>query len=55
MFIQEVHQRRLNATNITAGQQGYVQNAFAALTDESTDNDDDDVQTVITQMAVLTT
>ena len=54
-FIQEAYQRRLNATNITSGQQGYVQNAFAVLADESTDDDDDDVQTVITQMAALTT
>ena len=44
----------LNATNVTAGLQGYVQNAFAALGEES-DEDDNDVQTVITQMAVLTT
>ena len=31
-----------------------MQNAFAALTEESED-EDDDVQTVITQMAALTT
>ncbi len=54
MFIQEVYTRRLNATNITAGQQGYVQNVYATLTEESTKNEDDDVQTVITQMAALT-
>ena len=41
-------------TSITAGSQGYVQNAFAALGEES-DEDDDDMQTVITQMAALTT
>jgi hypothetical protein len=44
----------LNATSITAGSQGYVQNAFAALR-EGSKNEDDDVQTVITQMAALTT
>lgn len=54
-FIQEAYTRRLNATNITAGQHGYVQNAYAALAEESTDEEDDDVQTVITQMAALTT
>jgi hypothetical protein len=53
-FVQECYTRRLNATNITAGLQGYVQNAFAALGKESNE-DDDDVQTVITQMAALTT
>jgi len=54
MFVQECYTRRLNATNIAAGSQGYVRNAFAALGEESDDNDDD-VQTVITQMAALTT
>ncbi len=34
--------------------QGYVQNAFAALAEESNAGDDD-VQMVITQMAALTT
>jgi hypothetical protein len=53
-FVQECYTRHLNATNITAGLQGYVQNDFAALGKES-DDDDDDVQTVITQMAALTT
>jgi len=53
-FIQEAYTRRLNATSITAGAQGYVQNAYAALAEESED-DDDDVHTVITQMAALTT
>ena len=53
-FVQECYTRRLNATSITAGLQGYVQNAFAALGEES-DEDDDNVQTVITQMAALTT
>ncbi len=46
-FIQEAYTRCLNATNITAGQQGYVQNA--------SNDEDDNVQTVITQMAALTT
>ena len=41
-------------TSITAGSQGYVQKAFAALGEEL-DKDDNDVQTVITQMAALTT
>ena len=53
-FVQECYTRCLNATSITAGLQGYVQNAFAALGEES-DEDDDNVQTVITQMAALTT
>jgi hypothetical protein len=46
--------RCLNAASITAGAQAYVQNAFAALTEEL-DDKDDDVQTVITQMAAFTT
>jgi hypothetical protein len=41
-------------TSITAGAQGYVQNAFATLIEEL-DDKDYDVQTVMTQMAVLTT
>jgi hypothetical protein len=53
-FIQECYTRGLNATSITTGAQGYVQNAFAALHEES-DKEDDDVQTIITQMAALTT
>lgn len=48
--------RRLNATDITARQQGYVQNVNAALAKDSTEeDDDDDVKTVITQMAALAT
>jgi hypothetical protein len=54
-FIQEAYTCRLNATNITAKQHGYVQNAYAALAEESTDEEGNDVQTVITQMAALTT
>jgi hypothetical protein len=53
-FVHKCYTRCLNATNITAGLQGYVQNAFAALGEES-NKDDDNVQTVITQMAALTT
>jgi len=53
-FIQEAYTRQLNATSITTGAQGYVQNAHAALAEESEDNDDD-VYMVITQMAALTT
>jgi len=53
-FVQECDTRRLNASNITSGAQGYVQNAFAVLQEES-EEEDDDVQTVITQMAALTT
>jgi len=34
--------------------QGYVQNTFSVLQEES-EEEDDDVQTVITQMAALTT
>jgi hypothetical protein len=44
----------LNATGITTSAQGYVQNAFAALHKES-EEEDGDVQTIITQMAALTT
>ena len=44
-FVQECYMRCFNTTNITAGSQGYVQNAFAALGEES-NNDDNDVQTV---------
>jgi hypothetical protein len=54
-FIQEAYTRCLNATNITSIQQGHVQNAYAALAEESTNNEDNNVQTVITQMAALTT
>jgi hypothetical protein len=53
-FVQECYTRRLNASSITSGAQGYVQNAFTALQEES-EEEDDDVQTVITQMAALTT
>ena len=53
-FIQEVYQRRLNATSNTSGQHGYVQNAFAVLK-ELDDDEDANVATVITQMAALTT
>ena len=53
-FVQECYTRCFNTTSITTGAQGYVQNAFAALTEES-DDDEDDVQMVITQMAALTT
>jgi hypothetical protein len=54
-FIQEVYTRRLNTTNITAGQHSYVQNAFAMLAKESTKDKENNVQTVIMQMAALTT
>ena len=53
-FIQESYIRCLNATSIITSPQGYVQNAYTALAEESED-EDDDVQTVITQMAALTT
>jgi hypothetical protein len=53
-FVQECYTRRLNATSITTGAKGYVQNAFAALHEESNE-EDADVQMVITQMAALTT
>ena len=53
-FIQESYTRRMNASSITSGAHRYVQNAYAALGEES-DEEDDDVQTVITQMAALTT
>jgi len=48
------HQRRLNATGNTSGQHRYVQNVFAIL-EESDDDKDGDLATVITQMAALTT
>jgi hypothetical protein len=53
-FVQECHTRCLNATSITAGSQGYVQNAFATLMEEL-DDKDNNMQTVMTQMAMLTT
>jgi hypothetical protein len=53
-FIQEAYTRRLNATSITTGTQGYVQNAHAALAEES-EEEEDNVHTVITLMAALTT
>jgi len=54
MFVQECYTRQLNASSITSGAHGYVQNAFSVLQEESKE-EDDDVQTVITQMAALTT
>jgi len=54
MCVQECYTRRLNASSITSGAHGYVQNTFAVLQEES-EEEDDDVQTVITQMAALTT
>ncbi len=47
MFIQKAYTRHFNATNITAGEHDYVQNAYAMLTKESTDKEGNDVQTVI--------
>jgi len=46
--------RRLNASSITSGAHEYVQNALSVLQEESKE-EVDDVQTVITQMAALTT
>jgi hypothetical protein len=53
-FVQECYTRQLNASSITSGAHGYVQNAFTVLQEKSEEKDDD-VQTVITQMAALTT
>jgi hypothetical protein len=53
-FVQECYTRRLNASSITSGAHGNVQNAFNVLQEESKE-EDDDMQTVITQMAALTT
>jgi hypothetical protein len=53
-FVQECYMHQLNTSSITAGSQGYVQNAFTALTEEL-DDKDDNVQTVMTQIAALTT
>jgi len=53
-FIQAAFQRRLNASGNTTGQQGYVQNAFNALTEDSDDDIDDDVATIVTQLAAMT-
>jgi len=59
---QDVHTRMLHSPlkciehhQWTSGAHGYVQNAFAALHDKESDDDDDDVHTVITKMASLTT
>jgi hypothetical protein len=54
IFLQECNTCCLNKTSITTGVQGYVQNTFAALAEELED-EDSDVQTVIPQMATLTT
>jgi hypothetical protein len=52
-FNQEAYQRRLNATGNMSGQHRHIQNEFAVL--EESDNDkDEDVATVIMQMAVFT-
>jgi hypothetical protein len=53
MFIQEAYTCRLSATSIMAGSQGYTQNDFAVL--QEADDDNDDVQLFVTQMAALTT
>ncbi len=54
---QDAHSRSvchcLNATSIMAKSQGYNQNAFAVL--QESDNDNNDVQSFVTQMAALTT
>jgi hypothetical protein len=55
MFIQEAYTHHLNATNITTGQHGYVQHAYAVLAKESPGKEDNDVKTLITQMVALTT
>ena len=53
-FIQEAFQRRLNASGNTTGQQGYVQNAFNALAEDSDADIDDDIETIVTQLAAMT-
>ncbi len=53
-FVQECYTHSLNASSITSGAHEYVQNAFAALYEESQD-EDNDVQIVITQTVALTT
>jgi hypothetical protein len=53
-FVQAAFQRRLNATGNTTGQHGYVQNAFNALVEESDDDVNDDVATIVTQLAAMT-
>ena len=53
-FIQAAFQRRLNATANTTGQHGYVQNAFNALAKKTDDKIDDDVATIVTQLAAMT-
>jgi hypothetical protein len=52
-FTQEAYTRRLNATSITTGAQGYTQNAFTVL--QESDDYDDDIQLFVTQMAGLMT
>jgi hypothetical protein len=46
-------EQNIHAPSITAGSQGYNQNAFATLGEDSEDNDDN-VQTVIMQMVAVT-
>ncbi len=53
-FIQAAFQRRLNAAGNTTGQHGYVQNAFNALAKESEDDVNNDVATIVTQLAAMT-
>ena len=56
-FSQEAYQRRLNATNNTTGQHGYVQNACAVLEDNNKEDDENlngDAGTVTTHLATMT-
>jgi hypothetical protein len=54
LFIQEAYKCHLNATSNTPGQHGYVQNAYAALAEDSNE-DNVDLHMVITQMIALIT
>jgi hypothetical protein len=60
-IIQDVFERRLNATAPTAGHQGYapalpymLNNAFGAFGPTADTNDDDSVDTIATQIAAVT-
>ena len=60
-IIQDAFERRLNATALTAGQQGYapalpymLHNAFGALGQTNETDEDDSVDTIATQIAAVT-
>jgi hypothetical protein len=49
-FIQEAYTHHLNTTSITAGSQGYTQDAF--VVPKESDNNNDNIQLLVTQMVI---